>query len=401
MSLLEKFRVSDYLWPGLDGAANLLGKSDQASTKPLVRDYFSELRLAYGRETTALTFAIFGNEATFAQANAVQRNLGALREHAASTPNLVSFFAQALPFDRVSSDVGVFRTHALSHGMTPGGWRWLARQSRATVRKLVNGGLTPRSIAWINLLAKTNCELPAVLAQPGRPLGLAEIDDIALGTLRYPETYRDSETSLVSLLRVALSAYPALRATGERETFTMDYERVTIDQVRRIRSRESFVVAGNTWRGVVRQVNEAFARRLRDAAERRAAAEAEELKRAEKQVRLDSAMWTSLVPFSTIGGIDVVPLCTNAALVEEGKVLDHCVGDGDYLELCWEGSVRLFSLRGKVSERRATLELVRLRDRWAVGQLKTFANIPAPAMFSQVGRKVCQRYNAAAGLSRI
>jgi hypothetical protein len=395
MTLTDKFRAQEYLWPGIDGAADLLETRDKARLRTLVRDYFAELRAAYGREVVSLTFAIFGNEATFENADAVKRNINAVIARATETPNLISLFAIGLRFDRVSADTGIFRAHALRQGLTPAGWRWLSHQEPATVRRLTQYGLTPPTIAWLNLLAKAGSALPPFLAKEGIVHNLADLSDQVIGTLNSPELYGRAEAMLVAFLRIALGSARGSQPRTDRHHFVQQYEMLTIEMVRRFRSSGSMKGLNGTWENLCGRVERAYRDREREAAERmeavRLAREAEALARETWLTQ----RWDSVVPRSTIRGVEVVPLCSNDELVEEGEVLDHCLKDGTYLPLCISGESRIFSLRGAMSSVRATLQITNYKGRWLVAQLKTFGNATAPAVFRSVAKTVCDEYNKA------
>jgi len=157
-----------------------------------------------------------------------------------------------------------------------------------------------------------------------------------------------------------------------------------------------------TWANLCERVERAYRDREREAAEQM---EAVRLAReAHRMVQEAGALareawstqrWNSAVLHSTIRGVEVVPLCCNDELVEEGQVLDHCLKDGTYLPLCISGESRIFSLRGAMSSVRATLQITNYRGRWLVSQLKTFGNATAPAVFRSVAKSVCDQYNNA------
>jgi hypothetical protein len=402
MTLTDTFRGQEYLWPGIDGAADLLETRDKARLHTLVRDYFSELRAAYGREVVSLTFAIFGNEATFENADAVKRNIKAVEARASETPNLISLFAVGLRFDRVAADTGVFRTHALRQGLSPAGWRWLTHQEPATVRRITQLGLTPSTIAWLNLLAKAGAALPPFLAKDGIVHNLADLSDQVIGTLHRPELYGRAESMLVAFLRIALGSARGSQHRTDRHHFVQQYEMLTIEMVRRFRSKGSMKGLNGTWENLCERVERSYRDRERDAAERmeavRLAREAHQVEQEAEALARDTWLtqtWTSAVPRSTIRGVEVVPLCCNDELVEEGEVLDHCLKDGTYLPLCIKGESRIFSLRGAMSSVRATLQITNYRGRWLVSQLRTFGNATAPAVFRSVAKSVCDQYNEA------
>jgi hypothetical protein len=404
MTLTDKFRALGYLWPGIDGAADLFETRDKSILREIVGRYFAELRAVYGREVISLTFAVFGNEATFEEAEAVKRNVTALRARAAETPNLLPLFSLGLRFDRVAENTGVFRTHAVRQGLTPAGWRWFTHQEPSTIRRIARFGLTPPTIAWLNLLAQAGEQLPAFLAQEGGLFHLTDMADQVVGTLNSPELFARAAKMIVDFLRVTLKGARDSRHGADRNHFLQQYEMLSVELVRTYRTNSRMKGLHGTWANLCERVERAYRDRERQIAEQleawRLVQEAERLeKEAEEAVKESWATqtWESAVPRSTIRGVEVVPLCSNDELVAEGMMLDHCLKDGTYLPLCISGKSRIFSLRGAFSSVRATLQISNYKERWLVSQLRTFANASAPAVFRSVAKAICDQYNQADG----
>lgn len=396
MSLIPKFRATSYLWPGIDGAADLLHVTDRSRLRRTIRDYFAELRAAYGREVIALTFAIFGNEATFEHAAHVRRNFPALQAREQETPNLMPLFKLGLQFDRVASDTGVFRAHAIKQGLSPSAWRWLSQQKRATVRRLASHGLTPTVIAWLNLLAQAGAPLPAWLAQTGGLHQFSDLNDQVLGTLTQPESFKRAEAFIVKALRFALRSAQDARLVANRPLFVRQYEQFGVEVVRRFRNLRDEDFVRLSWTKLAQELEReqrereiAYAQRLEA---QRLEAEAE----AKKQDEWKKQTWDCAIPDSVIRNIRVRALLNNDQLVEEGALMDHCLKDGTYLSMLISGKARIFSLRGSLSTFRATLMISQgTNGRWVVSQLKSFGNASPPAMFHTVAKDICKLYTEA------
>lgn len=385
---INKIRQTGYLWPGVDAVADLMDLHDKSALRHQIRRYFSELRQRYGRETLKLVFALHGTQATFAHLDEVRAHQDALACRLAETPNLLPLFGRALAFARVPADVSGYRQHALRLGLTPAGWRWLTHQSRTTARKLTRPGLTPRVIAWLNLLAKVGEPLPPRLLDDSGLLCLGDIEDQVIGTLSHPLRYAAAERSVVLFLRLTLTTYQQRARAGTLQTFWHEYQLLAWELIRALRQNRPLLQPGSTWASALRRQHLAMEQRLFEA---RQQAENAELSAAQADLP-----WTSAVAAYAVHGIEVVPLCCNEELLQEGALLEHCVGDGTYLALCQTGHSRLFSLRGGHTHFRATLQLSRdSSNTWRVTQLKTFANATPPAIFHKVADHVCRAYNQA------
>jgi hypothetical protein len=397
MSLIPKFRASTYLWPGIDGAANVLQAADKFELRRRTHDYFAELRAAYGRDVISLAFAIFGNEATFEHADHVKRNLSALQARELETPNLLPLFNLGLPFDRVASDSGVFRAHAIGHGLSPSGWRWLSQQKRATVRRLACNGLTPTVIAWLNLLAQAGAPLPAWLTRSGGVHQLSDLEDQVRGTLSQPETFKRSEVFIVKALRFALRSAQDPRLVVNRPLFLQQYEQFGVEVVRRFRTIQDKDFGRLSWTKFAQELEREHRERELAYAARVEAQRLQRLRETGEPEELQKVTWTCAIPDSVIRNITVRALCNNDQLVEEGTLMDHCLKDGTYLPMLVSGKARVFSMRGLISTYRATLLISQgTNGRWIVAQLKTFANASPPAIFHTVAKDICELYTKAA-----
>jgi len=83
--------------------------------------------------------------------------------------------------------------------------------------------------------------------------------------------------------------------------------------------------------------------------------------------------WTLPVAGFRIGGIEVVPLCTSQALVEEGREMQHCVGSYD--QHCKAGQAAIYSFRyAGGGERIATAQYGLRSGRWQKVQVKGRGN---------------------------
>ncbi len=105
--------------------------------------------------------------------------------------------------------------------------------------------------------------------------------------------------------------------------------------------------------------------------------------------------WDSVLPRTTIGGFDVVPLTSGSALVEEAFEMRHCVDS--YLQLCTLGGLLVFSVRWRETGRRTSTLAIR-RDaggKWVPLQIKRFANRPAGSALEKLAVTVAERYTAA------
>ena len=109
-----------------------------------------------------------------------------------------------------------------------------------------------------------------------------------------------------------------------------------------------------------------------------------------------NAVWKSAITDTLyIDGLAVVPLTTGKALIEEGEIMNHCVGT--YADKCERGQSRIFSVRGKVrpdDERKhvGTLELCPHNGEWKINQLYGPSNSSVDAEVRKVCVSVANRY---------
>lgn len=106
-----------------------------------------------------------------------------------------------------------------------------------------------------------------------------------------------------------------------------------------------------------------------------------------------NAVWHSLVPATTIDGINFTPLNTAADLAAEGHRQRHCVGG--YVHACADGSYRAYSV-AESGGRRSTLGLcVDRRGRWTIDQHRGACNGAISVGAAQAGRRLLRLYQEA------
>lgn len=74
------------------------------------------------------------------------------------------------------------------------------------------------------------------------------------------------------------------------------------------------------------------------------------------------AHWNSHVGPVEIGQYYIVPLTSPRMVKSEGYLMQNCVRQ--YIDLCWDGSYLLFSIRNSDGERVATMGAVERDNRW-------------------------------------
>jgi hypothetical protein len=99
-------------------------------------------------------------------------------------------------------------------------------------------------------------------------------------------------------------------------------------------------------------------------------ATAERPKRRKRNLR-----WISLVEPFEAGNYLVVPLTCSDDLRDEGDLMSHCVGNR-YHRWCYDGAVRIFSIRDFEGRRQATVSIYYDFDemRWRLEQCKGYGN---------------------------
>lgn len=85
--------------------------------------------------------------------------------------------------------------------------------------------------------------------------------------------------------------------------------------------------------------------------------------------------WISLLGVFEAGDFIVVPLTSSNDLREEGELMNHCVGRR-YHRWCYDGAVRVFSIRDLSDNRLATASLYFDFDTmfWRIEQCKGYGN---------------------------
>lgn len=103
--------------------------------------------------------------------------------------------------------------------------------------------------------------------------------------------------------------------------------------------------------------------------------------------------WESDVDTFTIGNFKVVPLTSEASLIEEGCRMNHCVAN--YTDDCANGDYRIFSVRLASSGKRlATFSITYDPDEgWSVGMVNGYANAQAPQPIHNLAYFVAYAYD--------
>lgn len=85
--------------------------------------------------------------------------------------------------------------------------------------------------------------------------------------------------------------------------------------------------------------------------------------------------WISLMEPFEAGNYLVVPLTCSNDLRDEGELMSHCVGSR-YHRWCYDGAVRIFSIRDLEGRRQATVSIYYDFDemRWRLEQCKGYGN---------------------------
>ncbi len=108
------------------------------------------------------------------------------------------------------------------------------------------------------------------------------------------------------------------------------------------------------------------------------------------------AVWTSALGECDVDGFRVVPLTSDAALLEEAQAMRHCVRN--FTPDCMDREVRIFSLRDAASGARvATLGIARKPEGWRLFDAKAAGNFEASARARLAGMAVAEAYERREG----
>jgi len=111
-----------------------------------------------------------------------------------------------------------------------------------------------------------------------------------------------------------------------------------------------------------------------------------------EQVKARDVYWQCAHPVIRLENRVVVPLTTELALLEEGRVMRHCVYR--YLAKCIRGDVRFFSIRAPSDGKRlATVGITRNNEgEWRLLDARAFANRPVDQTIINIGMDLANAY---------
>jgi hypothetical protein len=367
---VERCGELDYAWPDRTSLVVLFG-----AVPPYRKQWSTLLRQTYGARVLTLGHRLFGRQLPLAALPAIARQQDALAarlaESAALAPLLVPFVQMDAAIPR---DFAAIRTPALAKGLAPAGWRWLTHQSPGAVRALLRFGWNDEAVYWMNFLAR--CRPQAPLAgrwfEPGRLFGTQRFTQQLAGWSG--ATRKEADAALERYFRMlpAEASLPVLA----------DHERVLGELFVMFQDRDfSLIKPQQSWQGLLRKVRSREEERRLKALELAAA-------RAKGKERT----WPALFGQREVQGVAVTELTSEAALIEEGVLMAHCVGDGAYTSLCAEGSCVVLRLEHKATSARATLQLSRYGEQWRIGQLAGPANASVPAVFWTCAKSVREAF---------
>lgn len=351
-----------FAWPDPTSLTILFG------TPPdFTKQWKQLLRRVYGARTLVLGYRLFGRQLPLAVLPAIAQRSDAIQARVRECGSLAPLLAPFVQVDvDVPADFAAIRTPALGKGLSPVGWRWLSHQPAETVRKLLQMGWSSGAIDWINLLA---------LANPQSRLAPGWFEAGGLyGMTRFFQLFANWSSDNREKGMAVLTRYIRLLPKVPTEENRFAHESLSAELLLCLQKQDFLLVQpGQSWNGLLNKVRARQQARLAAAQERAAAVTAD----------LPNASWPALVGDSEFKGIRVTELTSTAALVEEGIVMDHCVGEGLYAPLCLAGESAILRLEYPATGARATLQLSRSArgKSWHIGQLAGAANARPPAVF--------------------
>ncbi len=286
-----------------------------------------------------------------------------------------------------SGAVGQIRRTLMASDPTTGaplsahGWRWLTRQSRATVALLAQAGETGcgslQRLAVELFAAGGIGTLPAPLLQLARAGGPLERVAVALEpgagrALRHADLARLLRLIGCDVARRQGSGQ-SLRHVADDAAYLLDWWLdATLAQEQAGATRPAPVIPPNaTWSSLMRHQQRWHQLMIQR--------QPEHLK-----------AWECLAEPHRIGPVQVVPLTDSLMLAREGMEMRHCVAS--YADDCARGGARIFALEDCETGARATLELRRRAWAWLIGQIKGPCNAPAAPSLLQAAERLAERY---------
>jgi len=270
------------------------------------------------------------------------------------------------------------------------GWRWLTRQSRATVAQLAQAGeagLGSLQSLAIELFAASGIgTLPAPLLPLVRAGGPLERVAVALEpgpgrALRHAELAR-----LLRLIGRDVARRQgngqSLRHVADDAAYLLDWWLdATLAREENAAPTPHPVIPPNaTWSSLMRHQQRWHQLMIQR--------QPEHLK-----------VWECLAEAHRIGPVQVVPLTDSLMLAREGMEMRHCVAS--YADDCVRGGARIFALEDCETGARATLELRRRAWAWLIGQIKGPCNAPATPALLQAAERLAERYGQGRNTPRL
>ena len=275
---------------------------------------------------------------------------------------------QAQRLGHAGEAVALTRMEMERQGIERQHWRTISRMSRATVEALAPRYL-PQYIRAVLFNGSASARTDIKTSAAAEAAMIIGVTKSRAHHIRPPRT---DEDPIYTMARETLTRAVRLLVTpqaGEEEEAGQpwavgDYLADLIDRGEplRAKTRSGLLKAARRYHG------DRALRRQREEAERAADL-------AEGWI----PQWNSLVGESSLetpnhaGITTIVPLTDESALLEEGRIMRHCVPG--YTRVCQRGSSRIFSIR-RDNKRLATAEISNRNGRWATVQVRGFRNGP-------------------------
>ncbi len=353
------------------------------------------LREVLDRPLVRAAFLIFGPHARYRDLNDCARAGAAnVIRIASESPQLAPLLAAKVRDharkgrpDLPSGALGQVRRALLSNDQATGaplgahGWRWLARQSRATVALLAPGGDSGCSRYQrlaVSLFAASGI---GILPAPLRPLMRAGGPLERVAVMLEPGPHRPlRHADLARLLRLIGRDVARRQANGQPLRHVADDAAYLIDWwldatlctgQQGAPAAAPVVPPNATWSSLMRHQQRWHQLMIQR--------QPEHLK-----------TWECLATPHRIGTVQVVPLTDSLMLAREGMEMRHCVAS--YADDCARGGARIFALEDRETGARATLELRRRAWAWLIGQIKGPCNAAAAPSLQEAAERLAERY---------
>lgn len=370
-----------YVWPDRSSVAITLGGEDAA--KGARRCWSRLIGHAYARDALKTGFSIRGKGLTVDELEVISKDSEAWRDRVKESRGLAPLLAPRLAFClRAPDNMQGLRNSAISKGLTPVAWRWLGKQPTGLTQKLFSTGLTPESVWWANIFASIGAHIDGKLLVPWLEPGR-----LYMGAQFYRLAAVNSDES--AWVQTGLARLIRSLPTATIQNVSMYEQLIDFLRLKMVTAKgEAWIGVKANWNSLLRQVQAERAARVARFAQ--AAMETSLAEETDTSVNWPSCLQEKNL---TLNGVEILEICSAAGLVQEGALMEHCVGKGAYVQECVNGKQAIFRLSEPYLGGFATLQLRKDSSQWRIAQLAGPQNRQVPQVFWRAAKALCLKLN--------